>query len=87
MNLPNAVPEMTVSSGRPSGCGGGLDVLEGAVEIVPYPSQRPKRLGFDEVLEWVLGAMLGVGDREAGVDCEGVAWSSKPLGNTTLYNL
>jgi hypothetical protein len=32
----------------------------------------------------VLGAMLGVEDREGGNDAVGVSRSSKPLGNTTL---
>lgn len=75
---------MTASSGSPSGWGDGLGVLDGTVKLEPYPRKRPKRLGFDEVLEWVLGAMLGVEDREGGNDADGVLYSSKPPGKTTL---
>jgi hypothetical protein len=64
---------MTVSSGRPSGRGDGLGVLDGTVKLEPYPRKRPMMLGFDEVLEWVLGAILGVEDREGGNDGEGVS--------------
>ena len=83
-SLPNAVPEITVSSGGPSGWGDGLGVLDGTVKFEPCPRKRPRRLGLDEELEWVLGVMLGVEDREGGNDADGVAHPSKPPGNTTL---
>jgi len=75
---------MTISSGKPSGWGDGLEALDGTVKLEPCPMKRPKRPGFDDVLEWVLGVMLGVEDREGGNDADGVANSSKPPGNTTL---
>ena len=81
MSPPNAVPEITVSSGRPSGSGEGLGVLDGTVELVLLPRKRLNRLGLDE---WVLGVMLGVEDREVGNDCDGVPYASSPPGNTTL---
>ena len=84
MSSPNAVPETTISSGRPSGWGDGLGVLEGTVKVEPCPRKRPKRPGFGEMLDLVLGAMLGVEDRDGGNDAEGVAYSSKPPGNTIL---
>lgn len=64
---------MTISSGNPSGRGDGLEVLDGTVKFELFPRKRPKILGFDETLEWVLGAMLGVEDREGGKDADGVA--------------
>lgn len=82
--MPNAVPEITASSGSPSGRGDGLGVLDEGIEPELLPRKRPKRLGFNEMLEWVLGEMLGVGDREEGKDAAGVSKSSKPPGNTTL---
>ena len=75
---------MTISSGVPSGWGDGLGVLDGMDKLDPCPRRRPKRLGFHELLEWVLGVMLGVGDREGGTDAAGVAYASKPPGNTIL---
>jgi len=48
---PNAVPEMTVSSGGPSGLGDGLGVLDGGAKFEPPPRKRPKRPGFNEEME------------------------------------
>lgn len=84
ISLPNAVPEMTISSGVPSDWSDGLGVLDGTVKFEPYPRKRPKRLGFDEMLELVLGVMLGVEAREGGNDVDNIACSSKPPGKTTL---
>jgi len=63
---------MAISSGGPSRRGDGLGVLDGTVKLEPCPRKRPKRLGFGAVLEFVLGAMLGVEDREGGNDADGV---------------
>lgn len=63
---------MTNSSGVPSGRGDRLGVVDGTAKLEPYPRKRPKRLGLGGVLEWVLGAMLGVEEREGGCDCGGV---------------
>ena len=81
---PNAVPEMTVSSGGPSGWSDGLGALDGGVEFELPTRKRLKRPGFNELAEWVLGAMLGVEDREGGIDAAGVSKSFKPPGNTIL---
>jgi hypothetical protein len=85
INSPKAAPDMTISSGVPSGWGDGLGDLDGTDKLDPCPRRRPKRLGgFDELLEWVLGEMLGVEDREGGTDGVGVAYSSRPPGKTIL---
>jgi len=75
---------MTVSSGGPSGLGDGLGVLDGGAKLELPPRKRPKRPGFNEETEWVLGVMLGVEDLEGGIDLPGVSKSSKPPGNTIL---
>ena len=74
---------MIVSSGGPSGWDG-LGALDGGAKLELLPRKRPKRPGFNAVTEWVLGAILGVEDREGGIDAVGVSKSSKPPGNTTL---
>lgn len=75
---------MTVSSGDPSGRDDGLGVLDEGDKLEPPPRKRPKRPGFSEAVERVLGAMLGVEDREGGDDAAGVSKSSRPPGNTIL---
>jgi hypothetical protein len=56
------------------------ELLDGTVKFEPYPKKRPGGPGFDEVL----GAILGVEEREGGNDDDGVLYPSKPPGNTTL---